>query len=40
MAPIEASCMAEVERLEGLDQRRKGLEGLLQQLQKQAADLE
>ena len=40
MAPVEASCRAEVERLEGLEQRRGQLEGLLQQLQKQAADLE
>lgn len=40
VAPLEAACEAELQRLQGLEERRRELTGILAELQKQAANVE
>lgn len=40
VAPLEAACEAELQRLQGLEERRRELTGVLAELQKQAANVE
>ena len=40
VAPLEAACEAELQRLQGLEERRRELTGVLAELQTQAANVE